>query len=76
MKLREFIKSKGMSSKGFSKLNKLNPRNVEMWCRGERMPNTKDARTIYQVTDHKVDGHDFYETKWEKEDLIKERQGL
>mgnify|MGYP003123440699 CR=1 FL=1 len=72
MKLREFIKSKGMSIRSFSRLNDLNHRNVEMWCRGERMPNVDDAKKIFEATGHEVTGHDFYETKIERQNLLKE----
>lgn len=62
MKLREYIKSNGMTIRGFSKKHNLNHRNVEMWCRGERMPNYKDAFTIFNATENVVTGHDFYLT--------------
>jgi|TARA_R100000697_G_scaffold27365_1_gene36083 hypothetical protein len=60
MRLRDWIDNNYKSIRSFALDIGLKHRNIEMWCRGERKPNHREAEIIFEFTNNEVTGHDFY----------------
>lgn len=71
MQLKDWIKQNGFTYKTFGKQVGIDFRLIEKWSRGENLPRFSQAEKIFEFTNNKVTGHDFYEKQIQRnKDLL------
>jgi transcriptional regulator with XRE-family HTH domain len=60
MKIKEYLKEKGISVAKFSEISGIPAPSMSAYVYGTRIPNRSNMEKIRQLTDQKVQPNDFY----------------